>query len=35
MKIGKEVITDMTYKFNGVDVDDMIYGDSDGSVSER
>ena len=31
----KEVIANMAYRFTGVDVDDMIYGDSDSAVSER
>ena len=29
------MIANMAYRFTGVDVDDMIYGDSDSAVSER
>ena len=31
----KEVIANMAYRFTGIDVDDMIYGDSDSVISER
>ena len=31
----KEVIANMAYRFTGVDVDDMIYGDCDSIISER
>ena len=31
----KEVIANMAYRFTGIDVDDMIYGDSDNVISER
>ena len=31
----KEVIANMAYRFTGIDVDDMIYGDCDSIISER
>ena len=31
----KEVIANMAYRFTGMDVDDMIFGDSDSVISER
>ena len=31
----KEVIANMAYRFTGIDVDDMIYGDNDSTISER
>lgn len=29
------MIANMAYRFTGVDVDDMIYGDNDSGISER
>ena len=31
----KEVIANMAFRFTGIDVDDMIYGDSGSVISER
>ena len=29
------MIANMAYRFTGIDVDDMIYGDNDSTISER
>jgi hypothetical protein len=31
----RKEVTDMRYTYSGVDIDDLIYGERDGTVSER
>lgn len=31
----RKEVTDMRYTYIGVDIDDLIYGERDGTVSER